>query len=92
MTPAEQFFFSKNPNWTGSSTINEEVSLDFSVAFTIEGEQVQGTISIPVQNAYDIPLEDVALEEGTLYFTLKPKGLPKMMWAKYSFEQATESS
>ena len=88
-TMVEQEFFTTHPTWNGSSQITANVSLDFSVAFEINEGTVAGTISIPAQNAYDIPLEDIRLEDNTLYFTLKPAGMPKLMWAKYSFEDVT---
>jgi uncharacterized protein len=89
ITMVEQEFFTTHPTWNGSSQITANVSLDFSVAFEINEGTVAGTISIPAQNAYDIPLEDIRLEDNTLYFTLKPAGMPKLMWAKYSFEDVT---
>lgn len=83
-----QEFFHNNPTWKGSTQLSKDSFLEFSVTFAVMNDDVKGTISIPMQNAYDIPLEDIRLENGTLYFTLKPSGMPKLMWAKYSFENA----
>ncbi|MBM74524.1 MAG: alpha/beta hydrolase [Proteobacteria bacterium] len=84
-------FINQNGNWIGSSHISENTTLDFNVSFSVKDNAVSGTMSIPAQNAYDVPLDDIALHEGTFSFILKPPSMPKMMWAKYEFPNATSS-
>ena len=81
-----------NSSWNGSSHISESVSLDFSISLSITDNMVQGSISIPAQNAFDLPLDEIELRNDVLSFTLKPPKAPKIMWAKYEFSNATGST
>jgi len=81
-------FFTQKPSWQGSSQITADQNLDFLVHFNVSDGQVGGTISIPLQNAIDIPLDDIRLEDGTLHFILKPPKVSEKMWAVYSFPSA----
>lgn len=73
------------PSWNGTTIVNEDISLDFSVHFSIEEGQLIGSMDIPVQNAFDFPLEDIIWTETELSFVLKPPQTPKFAWAEYHF-------
>ena len=73
-------------HWTGSTTLKEGVFIEFTVSFSMSDGVPQGTISIPKQMIKDLPLSDVRLEDGKLFFVIKPTGSPEISWAKYSFD------
>ena len=87
-----QPFATKSPIWKGRTTIKEDLFLDFIVRFSIKNDTVIGSIDIPQQNAKDIPLHDIRIENDTLFFTLKPPQQPETLWAKYSFAYVADAS
>jgi hypothetical protein len=57
--------------------------LAVGVALTRQaGGAWSGTIDIPIQNAKDLPLRDVALDATTIRFTIAPPGAPEAAHAK----------
>ena len=52
---------------------------------------VPGTMSIPSQNTFDLPLDDIFFFDKELSFVLKPERAPKIAWAHYSFPNAEKS-
>lgn len=84
-------FFTEHSSWTGMTTLDEENSLEFSVTFEVREGVVFGKMSIPMQNAFDLPLDDIQLVNGELSFVLKPPRAPKFAWAYYNFPAAEET-
>ena len=82
----EKSFADMHKDWKGTTQIKENRSLEFIVSFSISDGTPQGTISIPNQMIKDLPLSEVKLEDGKLFFMIKPAGAPEMYWAKYSFD------
>jgi len=56
--------------WTGSVELPGALKLDFSV----ELGKDSGTISIPMQGAKDLPLDDVSVSDKELKFSIKQSG------------------
>ena len=87
LTSEDIQFWSTHPDWTGTTVLPNDMTLDFELHFSTEGNHLSATMDIPMQNAEGLVLSDLVVTNEKIDFVLKPPKQPKFAWAYYSFER-----
>lgn len=76
-------------HWKGAVELPGGMKLDFTIALAAGGG---GTISIPMQGAKDIPLNEAAIDGKSLTFMLAPPGAPEEAHARFELTIAEDGN
>lgn len=87
LSSEEMQFWIAHPVWTGVTVLPNDMTLDFELHFSTEGNHLTATMDIPMQNAEGLELSDLVVTNEKIDFVLKPPKQPKFAWAYYSFER-----